>query len=265
MHPFVVNMFRFMASFLAIAVVYAFQKEARITWAVFKTNLRSILLLGFLGYFLYQLVFILGINSTTAGNSALIMASTPVWTALTARAFTQERLRPLEWMGLLLCIAGAIYISTMGGKSISMDNEFFLGNVIILFAAICWGSYTTFSRPAMGFINAKELTLIGLIVSFPLNVALALPYLGDVIWPELTAYTWLAIIYSGTLSTGIAVVLWIVSVKKLGATRTAVFGNMVPLIAVIASFFMLGEQIVAEQLLGGSLIIGGLILMRLNR
>ena len=265
MHPFVVNMFRFIASISAIFLIYAFKKEHLFKWNTIKTNIKSILFLGFLGYFVYQVFFILGISKTTAGNTAIIMASSPVWTALTAKWFTQEKLSNSAWLGLILSIIGAIYISVRGGKHISFDDTFLLGNMITLMAAVCWGSYTTFSKPVTHFIDPKGLTLIGLLISFPFNFAIALPYLNQVVWSEITIYTWLAIIYSGSLSTGVAVVLWTVSVKHVGATHTAVFGNLVPFIAIVASIFILGEQISIEQLVGGSLIVGGLILMRFNR
>lgn len=265
MHPFVLNAFRFVASMGSILLVYAIQKEPFLKWDAIKLNLRMIVLVGFLGYFVYQVVFILGIKETTAGNSAIIMASSPVWTALTAMSFYNERLSKLAWTGLLLSILGAIFVSVTGGKQISFSIEFLAGNILILIASVCWGAYTTFSKPATRFIDPKGLTLLGLLISFPFNVLIAIPHLGDVVWSDVSLLTWIAIMYSGGLSTGLAVVAWTFSVKQVGATHTAVFGNLVPVVAIIASFFILGEDILLAQLLGGSLIVGGLILMRLNR
>lgn len=246
-------------------MVYAVQKDPFVKWEDIKSNLRLIILVGFLGYFVYQVVFILGIKGTTAGNSAIIMASSPVWTALIAMSLYKERLSKPAWIGLLLSIMGAVFVSVTGGKKISFTTEFLAGNLLILAAAICWGSYTTFSKPATRFIDPKGLTLLGLLLSFPFNVLIAIPHLGEVVWEEVSVVTWIAIIYSGGLSTGLAVVAWTFSVKQVGATHTAVFGNLVPVVAIIASYFILGEDILFAQLLGGSLIVGGLILMRLNR
>lgn len=265
MHPFVINIFRFTASILAILFIYALQKNSFLNWGVIKSRFFSFLLLGLLGYFLYQLFFILGINNTTAGNSAIIMASSPVWTAVVAITFYKEKLTRAAWIGLVLSVAGAIYVSLSGENRISLNRDLIIGNTLILAASICWGAYTAFSKPATQFIDAKGITLIGLIISFPFNLLLAIPHMDDIMWGELNWLFWLAIVYSGALSTGLAVVAWTYSVQKVGATHTAVFGNLVPFVALVASYFILQEHIQPDQLLGGSLIVGGLILMRLNR
>ena len=265
MHPFVLNVFRFIASIAAILLVILFQNKPLLNWSTLKSHLFSFLLLGLLGYFLYQLFFILGIKNTTAGNSAIIMASSPVWTALVAITLYKEKLKRYAWLGLTLSVAGAIYVSLSGDNTISLDANSIISNAFILGAAICWGAYTAFSKPATRYVDAKGLTLIGLVISFPFNFLLAIPHLGDTMWEELNWLIWLAILYSGALSTGLAVVAWTYSVQKVGATHTAVFGNLVPFIALVASYFILQEQIQPVQLVGGSLIVGGLILMRLNR
>jgi len=265
MHPFVVNIFRFIASIAAILLVFAFRKQSPLNWNALKSHLFSFVLLGLLGYFLYQLFFVLGIDNTTAGNSAIIMASSPVWTAIVAIAFYKEKLTRNAWIGLVLSVSGAIYVSISGENKISFDRDLIMGNALILAASICWGAYTAFSKPATQFIDAKGITLIGLVISFPFNFLLALPHMDGILWGELNWVIWLAILYSGALSTGLAVVAWTYSVQKVGATHTAVFGNLVPFIALVASYFILGEHIQPVQLVGGSLIVGGLILMRLNR
>ena len=265
LHPFILNMLRFVVSILALLLIYAFQKESFFRTKPQPKFLLVICLLGLLGYFVYQFLFIIGINITTAGNSAIIMASSPVWTALSAHFFTSERLSRLAWSGLSLTIAGAIFISVIGGRQLNLGAEFMLGNGLILLASMCWGVYTTFSKPATHYVNPIGLTLIGLLFSFPLNVLVALPHLDSVSWSSISPNTWLAIVYSGGLSTGVAVVAWTISVKQVGATHTAVFGNLVPLVALIASYFILNEVILYVQVIGGSLIVGGLILMRINR
>ena len=74
-----------------------------------------------------------------------------------------------------------------------------------------------------------------------------------------------AILYSGGLSVGIAVVIWNFAVSRVGATHTAVYGNLVPLVALTGSFLLLNERVTVLQLMGGTLIISGLLLMRHDR
>ena len=76
---------------------------------------------------------------------------------------------------------------------------------------------------------------------------------------------WIAIIFSGALSTGVAIVFWNNAVRSLGASHTAAFGNLVPLIALFSGYLVLGDPILPAQLIGGTMIIGGLVIMRWAR
>ena len=267
MHPFVVNVFRFTFSMIAIGIVLISSGKNRLRslTTTLQKNPGKLIPLGILGYFLYQLFFILGIENTTAGNSALLMASTPAWTAIIAVLFTQESLGLKAILGLAASMAGAIFIVIFGTRAVSTDSEFLIGNVLIVVAAFCWGSYTALSRPVTRTIDPVSFTFLGLLLSFPLNIALAIPFLGEVDWSSVTILSWCAIIYSGGLSTGIAVVLWMYVVKYAGATNTAVFGNLVPVVALIGSYFILHEIITAGQIIGGLVILFGIFLMRLEK
>ena len=267
MHPFVVNAIRFTFSIASIVTILLISGNAR-TFFSAKTLLKNrsqLIPLGILGYFFYQVFFILGIENTTAGNSALLMASVPAWTAIVGVFFTRESLSLKAICGLIVSIIGTVIIVVSGTKTIDTGSELLIGNILIIIAALCWGGYTALSRPVTRTIDPIHFTLYGLLLSFPLNLAISIPYLQDVHWGDVTFSSWCSIIYSGGLSTGIAVVLWIYVVRHAGATHTAVFGNLVPVVALVGSYFFLHEAINLGQLIGGAIIILGILLMRLKR
>ena len=70
-----------------------------------------ILLLGLFGHFAYQTVFILGLERTTSGNSALLLSSSPLWTASLAHVVGWERMRRGAWFGLGLAFIGTAAIA----------------------------------------------------------------------------------------------------------------------------------------------------------
>ncbi len=267
MHPFALNAFRFVVSTAALWVMMAFMNGSfrLFIWKDIKPHLWSVAGLGMLGYFFYQLAFILGIERTTAGNSALIMSSTPIWTALLGIFFGFERLSRQAWFGLFISLMGTFLIVLYGNNSLDLSGDFFLGNLITLLAAILWGSYTTFSRPITQKVDFMTLIITGLLCAFPFNLLIAIPYFEQIDWSVVTFPVWAAILYSGGLSTGIAVAIWIIVVRRVGATHTAVFGNLVPLIALLGGFIFLGEVITLPQIIGGSFIIGGLLILRNDR
>ena len=264
MDAMTLNMFRFTMSLLAVASVLALSARERsnVSWPAMRKHASKLIGLGLFGFCLYQFTFILGIDRTTAGNAALIMASAPIWTAVSALILGHERFTTMSWAGMLVSFVGALVAVLAGSKELSLSQETFLGNAILLAAAIMWGLYTTFARPVTQHISPLMVTLSGLVISWPFIVAAGIPFLEGVQWELVTWKVWVAIIYSGALSTGLTVYIWNTAILATGASRTASYGNLVPLIALIISAFYLHEPITFPQVVGGILIISGLIAMR---
>lgn len=74
---------------------------------------------------------------------------------------------------------------------------------------------------------------------------------------------WAGVVYAGILSIGVAYLIWYRGVRLLGASRTAVYSNLVPVAALITAWVWLGEVPSALQLAGATVILGGLTLARL--
>ena len=69
--------------------------------------------------FAYQLLFLVGINMTSAGNTALIMSAIPAWTAVLALILLGERLSARSWTGLLVALAGVVIVTLSNGTTVS--------------------------------------------------------------------------------------------------------------------------------------------------
>ena len=74
-----------------------------------------------------------------------------------------------------------------------------------------------------------------------------------------------AIVYSGTMSTGLAYATWHYGVRQLGGSHASVFQNVVTLVAVISAWFFLHEPITPVQIGGGLILFAGLYFMRKGR
>ena len=268
MHPHAMNAFRFTVSVVVLGALYAWQvrRTGRPFWAPLRQHGRAIFALGLLGYLFYQLSFIVGIDRTSAGNAALIMASAPLWTALLGFAFKLEALSRTSWLGLGLSLAGTAIVVVAGTGPIRLGGETLVGNAIMLGASVLWGAYTAFNKPVLSRgVSATALTFLGLLFALPFLYGIAVPYWGSVRWEAMDAWVWLAILYSGGLSTGLVVVIWNGAIQRTGSSNTAVYGNLVPLVAVIAGVVLLDERIAPGQVVGGVLLIGGLVTMRRGR
>lgn len=268
MHPHAMNAFRFTVSVVVLGALYAYQ--VRQTGRPFLAPLRahgwSIVGLGLLGYLFYQLCFIIGIDHTSAGNAALIMASAPLWTALLGFAFKLEMLSRTSWLGLMLSLGGTGIVVAAGTGPIAFGNETLFGNALMLAAAVLWGAYTAFNKPVLSRdVSPTALTFLGLLFALPFLYGIAVPYWDSIRWEEVDVWVWLAILFSGGLSTGLVVVIWNLAIQRVGSSNTAVYGNLVPLVAVVSGVLLLDERITLGQVAGGALLIGGLLVMRRGR
>lgn len=263
MEPLALNAARFVPAVALLGLVAA---RRRLLWPVDGWD-RGLVLrvvgLGLLGTLLYQTLFALGLARTTAGNSALLLASSPLWTALIAHGLGVEALSRRAAGGLLLAFGGVAVI-VAGGQGADLSGATLTGDLLIVAAAICWGAYTACSRDLLRRLSATGLVFWSICAGLPGLWWLGAP--GVAAAPLATdGWLWAAIAYSGCLSIGLAYAIWNRSVAQVGPSLTAVYVNLVPVVALLTGWLALGEQIVAVQLLGGVLVLGGVRLTRARR
>lgn len=268
MHPFTVNLFRFCVSVVVLAGLWA--AEARRRGVPFTGLARAmpgtVLRLGLFGHVGYQVLFILGVARTSAGSTALIIASSPVWTALIGHAAGIDRMRRVQWAGLLVSSAGVLLVVLLGAGEVDLTNEAFVGNVLLLVGSVLWALYTVFSRPVLARGAAPlGLAFYSVLAAFPVLAALGVSTVGTTAWAEVDGWTWAALVFSGGLSTGLAYYLWNIAVRHVGPSQTAAFSNLTPFVAILSAYVLLREPITLVQVAGGALIIGGLVVMRRGR
>ncbi|MEZ6058876.1 MAG: DMT family transporter [Planctomycetaceae bacterium] len=213
---------------------------------------------------IYQLTFLLGIARAASGNVALIIATVPMWTALMARIFLNERLARVAWAGLVIAFVGTLVVTIQNG-GFSSDERSLYGNVFMLCAALSWAGGTVASRPVLKQLSPLQLSAFASLTMLPFHVAIAAPRLGDSVAKLNLPEVWVAIAWSGIFSTGFALAMWNYGVSHAGAAHAAVFQNLVPVIAMTSAWLVRGEPVTMRQLVGGTLIIGGLLIMRRGR
>ncbi len=222
------------------------------------------LMFAMLSGLFYPLVFMWGIDRTTAGNTALLLSSMPLWTAIISAIFIGERLPMLTWMSLAVAFAGTGIIVVSGGK-VSLSPEHFWGNLLILLSAIIWAAGTVVSGPLLKQVSALRLAFFSSLLTTPIHLALVSTKMGDAITKFAEPHNLWPLIYSGAFSTGIAYATWHVGVRRLGGSHASVYQNVVTLVAVLGGWIALGEAVMYSQIIGGALMIGGLLLMRASR
>jgi drug/metabolite transporter (DMT)-like permease len=220
----------------------------------------------------YQFLFLMSVSKTTSADIALIMATVPMWTALKARIFLKERISVIAWMGLLTAFSGTMIVtlcrqpaSATAISSTVVYPERFLGNMLALLAALAWAGGTVFSRPLMKSISPTQLSACSATLGLPFHLLIAGATMSSGLPLLKQMPLQLCILYSGIFSTGLALSMWSFGVKHAGASQAAMFQNLSPVIAIVAAWLWRGEPLEFYQMIGGSMIIGGLIIMRSGR
>ena len=218
-----------------------------------------------LGGFIYQVAFVLGIRKTLAGNTALILSTTPMWTALIAWLVGMERLRGLAWIGLCFTCCGAALV-TFDPAQLDLGSRHLQGNLLILGASGLWAWSSVLSKPLFDHITPTRLAFLAAAITLPAHFALAGRATGTAISTICTDSAALgSVVYSGLFSTGFAYALWNFGVRKVGPSHASIYANVVPIVALFCGWIALHETIGGMQIPGGLLILGGLLCMRRSR
>lgn len=265
--PWIFNAYRLILATIALGLLALFEA---MLWPVKRSEDRPIpwpraLAFCLLSGFLYMIVFVKGMSLTTAGNTALILASMPMWTAILSYFMLAERLPRVTWFGLLVTFVGTVIVTSWGSGEISLASQYFIGNLCILGAAMIWASGTVLSRPVLQTMSPLQLAFLSALLTTPLHIWLVRNELVSAWSTAIEPSNLLAIVYSGVFSTGVAYATWHAGVRAVGGSHAAVYQNVVTLVAVVGGWIFLKEQPLGAQLFGGVLMIGGLLLMRRGR
>jgi drug/metabolite transporter (DMT)-like permease len=222
-----------------------------------RQELPRVLVLGLLGNLMYQMFFIFGLDRTRAGNASLLLASTPIITALLSAALGHERVRARVWVGVVATFGGILLVVLGGRGQIQAGRATLAGDLLMFGASVAWAFYTVGSQPLVERYGALAVTAWTLWIG---TAGILLAGIIDMVhtnWQMVTGGTWLAVVYAGVLSIGVAYIIWYYGVGALGNTRTATYSNIVPVIALAVAWVWLGEVPTGAQMIGTAVIISG--------
>ena len=223
-----------------------------------------LLLLGVLGHGAYQVCFIEGIARSTAGTAALVLAAGPALIAVVGRVLGAERLARRAWGGIalqLLGMAGVVLGSAVQHAAPARGTSP-LGPVLILGAALCWAVYSVLLKPYAERLHPLQVSAWTMFGGVGVLLVIGAPALARTSLAAVTPGAWGAVVYSGVVALVVAYLFYYRGVRVLGPTRTAMFANLQPLIALVVAYLTLGEAPTAVQLAGAAAIMVGLLVSR---
>jgi drug/metabolite transporter (DMT)-like permease len=245
---------------IAAIALLAIGASLREQWPT-RRDIVMLLMLGTLGNGLYQLFFIQGVAHTRAGNAALVLAATPAFVALVGWLRGVERIRPRAMLGIAVSIAG-MAIVVIGTAPVALGQSTLLGDLLVLSGCICWAAFSVLLNPYAKRVNAIHVSAITMTGGAIPLLLVGAPAIARTEWPAVPGMVWAAIVFSGLGALVIAYLCWYRGIKVLGPTRTAMYGNLQPIVALLFAWLLLHEVPTLLQGVGAVSIITGLLMTR---
>jgi drug/metabolite transporter (DMT)-like permease len=224
-------------------------------------EVRALLGLGVIGNGIYQVLFVTAVSVTRSANVAIVMASTPAIMALVGRVRGTEMLTPRALLGVAVSMGG-IALVVLGGAAGDAPGGSVAGDLLALCAVGCWVAYTMLLRPytdRVAPVTLSALTMTG--GAIPLALV-AMPELSRVPWGAMSASAWTALLYSSVLAIAFGYLAWYRGIRVLGPTRTAMYSNLQPIVALAVGALLMHEPPTIWQVLGAAGTMAGLLLVR---
>jgi drug/metabolite transporter (DMT)-like permease len=225
-----------------------------------RRDLIAICALGALGFGVYQILWTTGLTTIAAGDSALIIASTPVLVAFLAVLARSDVLTPGKLLGGIVSFGG-VGLVIASGQGLSLGGSL-AGEAITLLASVCWAFYTAFGAPFLRRYSPLRATTWATVAGTIVLAPIAASQLATVDAATVTPGVLAAVLYSGFLAAGVANVIVSNGIRVVGPTRTAAYQFLVPALAVVLAFLFLAEPIRPGQVVGGLVIVGGVLITR---
>ncbi|MEO8273900.1 MAG: DMT family transporter, partial [Chloroflexota bacterium] len=191
----------------------------------------AIMGLGALGFGIYQIMWSIALQEIPAGDSALLIAATPVFTALLAVVSRADVLTRAKLFGSLVSFAG-VGVIVASGPGLTVGGAI-LGDALTLAAAVCWSIYTAFGAPILRRHSPLRTTAWAMVGG---SLVLAIPGIAqgtNVAWGAVDASAWAGLAFSAFIPAGLANVLVFSAIRLLGPTRITAYQFLVPFIAVL--------------------------------
>lgn len=234
-------------------------KHIQPAWNIVKKHKAYFFWASFTGITLFNTFVYVAGQTSTAINMALIgTTSSPIISVILAHYFLKEHINLRRIIGMVLCICGILFLLSKGSFTNLLHLQFTKGDVWILLAAASFACYNIFARK-----RPQEMSAMGfLFFVFACGTALLLPaYIVESFFVPPIQWSWKitgSIVYLGLGTSVISFLFWNRSIKELGAGRTALFGNLIPIFSSIEAVILLGEQITIIHIISFVLIVAGL-------
>lgn len=222
---------------------------------------RALALVGLAALVLWlnQIAFVYSLKLTTATTVALILGTTPIFTAILSFLAGLERLSRRFWLAALVSFAGVALVAAGSGGELSGDLA---GDLIGVGTAATWATYSVAVAPLLRTYSPYRVSSAVLAATCVPLVLTGAAQVGGQDYGGLGWSIWALLAFAVLGPLVLTNVLWFTAIGRVGPSHATLFANLQPFVAALFAVLLLSERLSALQIGGGAAIALGILLAR---
>ena len=259
--PLALNFWRWLIA--AVVLAPFIWRAFALQWPTLRRHGVYVGVLGLTGLAVPHTCIYEALRTTTAVNALLLLNLMPVVVAIGAWRFLGQQIRPRQWCGIAVCLAGAVSILVRWDWAALTHLQFHPGDLWMLPAVLTASAHTLLLKRTPAGVTQGPLLLASMFAALLLMAPAVM--LAGVNTLGAIANVWPAALYIGVFASAAAFLLWNRGVVAVGAERAAPLMYLMPVYASVLSAAFIGERVQPYQLAGGALVLAGLWMARARK
>ncbi len=252
--PFSLVSIRLILGALTLAVVLWMRGFPKISQRQFL----EVIGVGAVGYGISLSLQFLGTKLSTAANGSLVTSATPAFVLIFAWILLKEKITWRRFIALVLATLGVVAV--IDPRSAQLNPELFLGNILLIGAAVTWALYSVLVRKVTQNLEVIPFSLIAFLGGLPISIPAGAWEWRAIGVGEISLGVVGGVLFLGIISTALAMVLWNNAFALVDANLASLTFFAQPVVGTALGWLFLGERITPLFLLGGLMIGLGLVI-----
>lgn len=214
---------------------------------------------GFLGFTVFQGLWGVALDLTTASKASVLVSTTPIFGAMIYAA-QGHRLSRIAWLGIFIAFAGVFCVINNSFAGVTLSGGTLVGDGMFVAIAAVWALYGALSRPVIARIGAARSAAWAAFLGAAFLLPIAGPAALNQDWSDVSPWLALNFAHVALVIGCLGMLTWNGGLRRLGLARMTVWLYLSPISAVVLANLLLGEWLTVPQVAGAVLVLAGVAL-----
>lgn len=223
----------------------------------------SLLLMGFIGVFVHQMLQAYGLTLTSAVHTGWLIGVIPIWSAILSAIVLHERFTPAKIAGIVGGFAGALLVITRGRLDaglLALPST--RGDLLILISTVNWAIYSVVGHGTIRRLGPRVATAGAMVAGALMLIPFFVAQHGWREVPRLSPTGWGALLFLAIGCSAVGYLFWYGALEKIEVSRVASLLYLEPFVTFVAAVILLREPVSVSAVAGGLLVLASVLLMQ---